>query len=178
MRAGSTAKATATAAGRGHIRGLGRPGVSSSHPAVLKSPAARVFGICMPNTRPHSIAGTLPSPYLLGPHTATDARSAKAGRASRRASWPDGLDKCRICGQPREASTPALPHGQNDVHHFVGFWRGLHRAADQSLVTSSDLASEPYRVPLPLLLDVASRPPAGPAKSRAAQGCPSQPSPR
>lgn len=53
MRAGSTAKATATAAGRGHIRGLGRPGVSSSHPAVLKSPAARVFGICMPNTRPH-----------------------------------------------------------------------------------------------------------------------------
>lgn len=81
VRAGSTAKATATSAGRGHIRGTGRPGVNSSHPAVLKSPS-----ICMSTTRPHSIAGTHPSPFLLGPHPTTDARSARVGQAS----WSDG----------------------------------------------------------------------------------------
>lgn len=155
VRAGSTAKATATAEDRGHIRGLGRPGVSSSHPAVLKSPV-----------------DPGPSQHLHVQHQTDHICLAPIlPRAGQRA------------GQvPDMRSASGSFHAQHfltarttSTIYLVGFWCGLHRAPDQSLVPSSDLASGPYRtvVLLSLLPDVASRPPAGPAKSRAGQGCPS-----
>lgn len=162
MRAGSTAKATATSAGRGHIRGTGRPGVNSSHPAVLKSPS-----ICMSTTRPHSIAGTDPSPFLAWPPSYY-RRPLCQSWAGELVRW---LDKCRICGQPRKASTPALPHSQDDVHHFPGVFSVSF--IGRPTYPLSPAATWLLTTTLPLLLDVASRPPAGPAKSRAGQGCPS-----
>lgn len=104
MRAGSAAKATATAEGRGHIRRLGRPGVSSSHPAVLKSPVAPgpYSSICMSNTRQTTFA------------------------------WPPScrelvrrLDKCRICGQPRGASTPSTSSRPGRRPPFISWGSGV-----------------------------------------------------
>lgn len=129
----------------------GRPGLNSSHPAVLKSPVAR-SSASAPRPPGHTALQVHLYPqFYLAPILPPSFCQSWAGE-----SWSDGLDKCRICGQPREPSIPALLAAATATISWGLAW-----------ASSSPPATWLLALPLPLLLSVASSPPAGPAKSRA-----------
>ncbi|KAI7788933.1 hypothetical protein LA080_005035 [Diaporthe eres] len=138
----------------------GRPGLNSSHPAVLKSPVARSSAFCNAPTRPHSgVAGASPSPVYLAPIVLPPSFCQ---------SWA-GESWVRRAGQvPDMRSASGTFHTStlrgDDGHHCLGFGVGFMRRPTN---TSSPPATWLLALPLPLLLSVASSPPAGPAKSRA-----------
>lgn len=136
----------------------GRPAISSSHPAVLKSPVARSSA---------SAAGAPPSPVLPVPHPATVVAlpmpelGGQGGQTDRQTDRQAGqVPDMRSASGTFHARTS---HGE-DGHLVLGFGVGFIRRPTNA---PSPAATWLLTLPLPLLLRVASNPPAGPAKSRA-----------